>query len=583
MRVLLVALNSKYIHSSLALRYLKAFCSDKPYDIGMREFTINDPKDLIAGEIIRENADIVAFSVYIWNVTETLSLAARIKKIRNDITIIMGGPEVSYDSRRLMEECPFIDYVVRGEGEVTFRRLLECLVEGSLHAADIEGLTFRDGERVIVNDDREPIGDLSIIPFPYDGEHDMGSRIVYYEASRGCPFQCQYCLSSVDKGVRFQPIERVKDDLNRLIQMRVKQVKFVDRTFNCNKDFALEIFKFLIERGGKTNFHFEISADLLDQQTLEVLAGAPPGLFQFEVGVQTTNIDVLREIRRNTSLKDLFKNVTKIKEHGNIHQHLDLIAGLPGEDFKSFAISFDDVFSLRPDMLQLGFLKLLKGTGIKNRQNEYGYIFTDEPPYEVLGNKWISYNDILRLKMVEEVVEHFYNSHRFDNTIEYILARRMDSPFELFEDISRFWEGNGLHLSKHSQKNMYAHMYRYMTKRLGIPRAMVNELLKYDFLLSEKALVLPEPIARIEIPLFKQRCYDFLGNQDNVDRYLPDYRGLASKNILKLVHFEAFGTEALRFIKSGINTDSRDISVVLFDYRNRDKIRGKARAIIVQV
>jgi radical SAM superfamily enzyme YgiQ (UPF0313 family) len=583
MKILLTTLNSKFIHSSLALRYLRAFCADKSFDVRLREFTINDPLDLVTGEIFREGADIVAFSVYIWNIDETLRVARRIKKVKKDTTIIMGGPEVSYDSREVMTLNPFIDFIVRGEGEITFRKLMEYLAEGKGDVGEIDGITFRKGDMVFDNRERELIKDLSTIPFPYQEEEDLENRIVYYEASRGCPFRCQYCLSSTIKGVRFMPLDRVKDDLVRLVKLGVKQVKFVDRTFNCNPDFALEIFRFLIELGGKTNFHFEISADLLNEDLVEVLKTAPPGLFQFEVGVQTTNVKVLKEICRKTSLPLLFRNVMEIKKTENIHQHLDLIAGLPGENMTSFAKSFNEVINLKPDMLQLGFLKLLKGSGIRERAKEYGYIYNEEPPYEVLGNKWMGYRDLLRLKLIEEVLEYYYNSHRFNNTIEYVLRHKFSSPFEFFLDLSEFWEQNGLHLVKHSAKKLYSLLYNYLTGKLGVPVEIINGLLKFDFLLSEKALVLPDPIKKVEIPLFKQRCYDFLGNPDNIKKYLPGYDHLSVKQVYKLVHFEVFSAGEMECIDMIDKKDTGSKIVILFDYINSDKIRGKARASLIEI
>lgn len=581
MKTLLVALNSKFVHSSLALRYLKAFCGDRHGNIKIREFTINDPIDFISAEIFREDTDTIAFSTYIWNVRETLQAARRIKKIREDAVIILGGPEVSYDSDNIMEENEYIDYIVRGEGEITFSELMGYLEGDGRRIEDIDGLVYREGKEIKSNRERRLIDDLSIIPFPYGEDESLANRIVYYEASRGCPFQCQYCLSSTTKGVRFMPIHRVKEDLIKLIRLGVKQVKFVDRTFNCNSVFAMDIFKFLMKTDTDMNFHFEISADLMNDDTLSLLREAPPGLFQFEIGVQSTNAVVLENVKRKTSLSKLFTNVIAVKQRENIHQHLDLIAGLPGEDMASFARSFDDVFRVRPDMLQLGFLKLLKGSGIREKGQEYGYIYTDEPPYEVLASKWMSYGDILRLKLVEEVLEIFYNSHRFDNTIEYILADRFGSPYEFFLRLSRYWGDNGLHRMKHGQKRLYSIMYDYMTAGLGMSGEGVNGLLKYDYLLTEKAFVLPEPLKKTGMPNFKQRCFDFLGNPHNVEKYLPGYAGFTAKQLYKQVHFEVFGRREMEYINMGPHKDAG--AVILFDYSKPGGIRGKAGTYVVNI
>lgn len=583
MNILLTTLNSKFIHSSLALRYLRVFCADKPYQIDLKEFTINDTLEFIAGEIYRENAGIVAFSTYIWNIRQTLAAARRLKQVMGEVTIIFGGPEVTFESDKLMGDYRFIDYVVRGEGEVTFRELMECLVEGRGKIENINGITYRRGNEIIENQDRPMIQDLDIIPFPYCDEASLENKIIYYEASRGCPFECQYCYSSTFKGVRFFPIERVKKDLENLIKLGVKQVKFVDRTFNCNARFAAQIFRFLLEKGGQTTFHFEISADLLNDDLMEILKNAPPGFFQFEVGVQSTNLQVLKEIRRKSSLDRLYKNVEKIKGYNNIHQHLDLIAGLPGEDMISFAKSFNDVFALRPDMLQLGFLKLIKGSGIRNREDECCYAYTHEPPYEVLSNKWMSYSQLLRLKRIEEVLEYYYNSHRVDNTLEYAMKEYFDSPYQFFNELAEYWAQKGLYRIRHSSKKLYVLLYNFMVESVGAPIPVVNELLKLDYLLKERALVLPDPLKKIEIPGFKQRCYDFLNNTDNLEKYLPDYQHLPSKNIFKLVHFEVFDTRGLNVLDEYKEVRDRDRLVLLFDYQNGDKICGKARVEIVEI
>jgi radical SAM superfamily enzyme YgiQ (UPF0313 family) len=585
MKVLLATLNSKFIHSSLALRYLREYCSDKPVDIALREFTINDSMHTVMGEVFREKPDVVAFSCYIWNITGTFTLARRIKQVMRDIVIILGGPEVSFDDLNLMEQHPFVDFIVRGEGEQTFREWLEYMAEGKKGPEGIPGLTFRAKGRIVQNAARGLLRDLSCIPFPYQRDSGLENKIVYYEASRGCPYRCCYCLSSTAPGVRYFPVQRVKEDLDRLISIGVRQVKFVDRTFNCNPAFSREIISHLIQKGGDTNFHFEISADLLDEGFIELLASAPPGLFQFEVGVQTTNPEVLREIRRSTRQEVLFQNVRKVSEGKNIHQHLDLIAGLPLEDMASFERSFNDVFSLEPDMLQLGFLKLLKGSGIRDRAKEYGYVFTNEPPYEVLSNNWMDYGDIRRLKLMEEVLEYFYNSHGFDNTLKFLLHYTCIGPFEFFKRLSEYWEERGLHLEKHSRKDLYTLLYEYCVRCIGAPAAVVNEVMKLDFLSVEKSPVLPLPITRMETPSFKQRCFDFLKNPENIKAYLPGYLGLPAKQVYKMVHFEAFDPCAAEYLPkpSGTGGGGGAHLTLLFDYDDRDKLRGKARIIVVDI
>ncbi len=583
MKVLLTTLNAKYIHSSLALRYLRAYCGDKPWDLKVREFTINDSVHSIFGEIYKENPGIVAFSCYIWNITEILTLARRIKQVMNDVIIILGGPEVSYDAHTLMKRYPFIDYIVRGEGEAAFRELLEHILERMGNVEDISGITYRTMGCVTGNRHREPMDDLSVIPFPYTYDRDLKNKIVYYEASRGCPFRCSYCLSSTIKGVRFFPVQRVKKDLVRLIELGVKQIKFVDRTFNCNTDFAREIFEFLIEEGGNTNFHFEIYADLLDDRLIDLLADAPPGLFQFEVGVQSTNREVLKEVRRIPDQDKLFNNVRRVAKGRNIHQHLDLIAGLPREDMASFERSFNDVYALEPDMLQLGFLKLLKGSHIRGRAKEYGYIFTREPPYEVLANKWMNYDNIRRLKLIERVFNYYYNTHGFDNTLRATIEGFALGPFGFFRELSEYWEREGLHLKRQGRRELYSILYKFCKDKNIMPIAHINELLKLDFLQKERTPALPPIIERIEVSSFKQRCLDFLKSPANIKNNIPEYVNLSQKQIYKLVHFETFDRCITQYISELEPENNGEKVTLLFDYGKRDKLRERARIIAVEV
>lgn len=583
LKVLLTTLNSKYIHSSLALRYLRAYCGDMPWDLKVREFTINDSEHSVLGEIYKEKPDIIAFSCYIWNITETLLLARRIKQVMGDTIIILGGPEVSYDDFLLIKRYPFIDYIVRGEGEVTFKELLEHVLEHRGNIEKIPGITYRTSKGVIQNRSRDLIKELSSIPFPYTFDKDLKNKIVYYEASRGCPFHCTYCLSSTVKGVRFLPLQRVKKDLAYLIELGVKQVKFVDRTFNCDINFSREIFSFLMEGGGDTNFHFEIYADLLNDELINLLAEAPPGLFQFEIGVQTTNPEVLREVRRSPRQDKLFDNVKGISKGQNIHQHLDLIAGLPKEDMKSFEKSFNDVYALKPDMLQLGFLKLLKGSEIRKNAKEYGYEFIQEPPYEVLSNKWMDYNDMRRLKLIERVFNYFYNSHGFDNTLRFIIDHLGLGAFAFFKGLSEYWEEEGLHLKRQSRRDLYSLLYKYCKGKNNLPILYVNELLKLDFLQKERTPALPNIIKRFEPPSFKQRCLDFLKSPGNVKNYIPEYAGLSQKRIYKLIHFETFDPCIIKFVPGLKHRDSKEKVTLLFDYCKRDKLRGKARITAIEL
>ncbi|MDI3256354.1 MAG: DUF4080 domain-containing protein, partial [Kyrpidia sp.] len=402
MKIVLSTLNAKFIHSSLALRYLRAVVEGE-FDVSLREFTIKDDPLRVLGNLVGEKPDVVGFSCYIWNIFETLRIARLIKKVSPATRIVLGGPEVSYDTGEWMERCPEIDAVVIGEGESTFRELLRAWRDRE-DLRRVAGLAYREGNRVRITSRREWIDPLDAIPSPYQGRlDDLAHRIVYFEASRGCPFHCQFCLSSIEDGVRYFSLDRVKTDLARLIDHGVDQIKFVDRTFNLKKEYALELFRFLAEYPGKTVFQFEITADILRPEIVDfVAAQAPPGRFRFEIGVQSTNEETNRLIRRVQRFDRLARTVTRLRESGRVVQHLDLIAGLPREDYASFRKTFNDVYALQPDELQLGFLKMLRGTGLRARAAEFGYVYMDEPPYEVLTNDVLPYEDVRRLKRVED-------------------------------------------------------------------------------------------------------------------------------------------------------------------------------------
>ena len=414
LKILLTAVNSKYIHSNLAIRYIRSYC--KYFDTEIKEYSINDNINSIISGIIYEDPDVVSFSCYIWNIEIINKICSSIKKINPKIITIFGGPEVSYDSADIMEKNKYIDFIIKGEGEETSYQLFSYLDGKENDINKIDGIVYKDNGSIIENNDRELIQELDKIPFPYRDEDDLNNKIVYYESSRGCPFRCSYCLSSTIKGVRFFSIERVKCDLLWFINRNIPLVKFVDRTFNCGKYYR-DILKFIIDNKKNTRFHFEISADLLDGDTIKLLNTAPKGLIQFEAGIQTTNMETLSTVDRHMDFGKLKANLDSIISKKNINVHLDLIAGLPKEDFNSFIKSFNESFTLKPDMLQLGFLKLLKGSNLRESAHKYGIEFNEYPPYEVLKTDSISYSEIDTLKNVEEIVDNFYNSGRFQASL----------------------------------------------------------------------------------------------------------------------------------------------------------------------
>ncbi|MDO6353609.1 DUF4080 domain-containing protein [Caloramator sp. CAR-1] len=484
MKVLLIALNSKYVHSNLAIRYLRAYVNE--FDVEIFEGTINENPFNLSLEIANKKPDVVAFSCYIWNIENTLKICGILKEINKDITIILGGPEVSYDPKNILQLNEYIDFIIFGEGEETFKELLEYVSGKGKDLKSIKGLAFRLGEEIIVNEERPLITNLDTIPFPYDLE--IPSKIVYYEASRGCPFSCKYCLSSTIKGIRFFSLERIKKDLKYLIDNDVKLVKFVDRTFNANKRMAIEIWEFLIQNSKGTKFHFEIAADLLDEDCFEVLKRAPKDLFQFEIGVQTTNETVLKNINRIMDFEKVKNNVKRIMSMGNIHCHLDLIVGLPGEDFSSFRRSFEDVMDIKPDVLQIGFLKVLKGSPISFEAEEYGIKYSPYPPYQVLKTKDLSFQEVVFLFKFEEVFETFYNSHIFDNTIRYFLNKL--NSYEFFSKLTIFLEENNFFKLNFDLNGKTKLLLEFLKKYED--EDIVKSLLIHDYLFTTKKGYLPE-------------------------------------------------------------------------------------------
>lgn len=488
MKVLLTAINSKFIHSNLAVRYLKAFTEDMDYTCKIREFSINDRDEKVLEEIIKEKPDIVAFSTYIWNVEMVKRLSNLIKIVNSDIKILYGGPEVSYDSLNILRELNG-DYLIEGEGEKTYREFIEyCLGERDIRS--IRGLYFKENGEVIGNGNR-PLMSMNEIVFPYNMDENLDNKIIYYEASRGCPFNCKYCLSSTTHGVRFLEIERVKKELQFFIDKKVRLVKFVDRTFNCNFKFSTAIWEFLINAETKTQFHFEISADILKPQELELLRKAPKDRFQFEVGVQTTNDDVLNRINRFVNFSDIKEKVVELLEIKNIKQHLDLIAGLPGEDIVSFKKSFNDVYSIEPEEIQLGFLKLLRGSSMREEAEEYGMKYSPYPPYEIISTKDISYNELLILKKIESMVDKYYNSQKFNNIIK-ILVKCFDTPYDFYLELGNYFDKKGYFDRNIGNSEYYKVFLDFNMEITKLDNKILRDIVKYDYLMFNKRRGMPE-------------------------------------------------------------------------------------------
>ncbi len=542
MKILLVACNAKYIHSNLAVYDLQAYASDYADHIVLKEYTINQQKDDIMRDIYLEHPDVVCVSCYIWNLSFVKELMADLIKILPGADFWAGGPEVSYDAEKFLTENSEFKGVMVGEGEETFKELAGHYVEKNpQNLKNMTGICYRDGDQIIHNGWRQ-IMDLSSIPFIYKDLSEFKNRIIYYESSRGCPFSCSYCLSSIDKKLRFRDTETVKKELQFFIDNKVPQVKFVDRTFNCKHDHAMAIWKYINEHdNGVTNFHFEISADLLREEELQEMSTMRPGLIQLEIGVQSTNPDTIKAIHRTMDFEKLKGIVDRIHSFGNIHQHLDLIAGLPYEDYDSFRHSFNDVYALKPQQLQLGFLKVLKGSHMMEMCKEYGIVYKTQEPYEVLSTKWLDYDHVLKLKTVENMVEVYYNSGQFQNTLEY-LENFFQDAFSIYERLGSFYMEKGYGDVSHTRMRRYEILLEFLEDVPEISMDQVKDQMVYDLYLRENLKSRP----------------GFARDQKPFERQVWDFR--KREKVAKNAHVEVFA----------------DGTVLLFDYADRDPLTNNA-------
>ena len=582
-KIVLAAINAKYIHSNLAVYSLKSYAqacfvmpgskenkeskesagsgscteSDGPY-IEIAEYTINQQEDAILEDLYKRQPDMLCFSCYIWNISMVEDLIRETAKILPDTEIWLGGPEVSFDAPAMLEQFPEVKGIMKGEGEETFA----ALVSGE-NKSCLKGIAWRNEKGEIEDHPWREVMDLDRVPFVYGDMKEFEHKIVYYESSRGCPFSCSYCLSSVDKKLRFRSLELVKQELQFFLEHKVPQVKFVDRTFNCSHRHAMEIWKYIREHdNGVTNFHFEISADLLTEEEIELMGAMRPGLIQLEIGVQSTNSDTIREIHRTMQFDKVAEKVKKIQKNHNIHQHLDLIAGLPGEDLASFSASFDDVYRLHPDQLQLGFLKVLKGSFMETRKKDYRLVCKSSPPYEVLSTKWLSYADILILKGVEEMVEVYYNSGQFVNTLR-LLEEEFTDTFALYESLSRYYEENGLHMINHSRITRYEVLFAFIKACVEKNVENYRQMLILDLYLRENVKKRPEFAGEVSVD--KQKASAFYEKEAEERRYLKGYEGYDKRQLRKMTHLEQING-----------------NLYVFDYRNRNVLTNQASVFWIE-
>lgn len=554
MKVLLTAINAKYIHSNLAVYSLRAYAGKYAQQTEIAEYTINQTMDDILSDIYRKKPDILCLSCYLWNILYVEQLITEIHKVLPKMQIWLGGPEVSYNAVSVMEQYPQVTGVMCGEGEETFLELMEYWNQERESLDTIKGIVYRENGTCRQNPPR-PVMDLSKVPFVYDHIEDFQNKIIYYESSRGCPFSCSYCLSSIDKCLRFRNLELVKKELQFFIDHEVPQVKFVDRTFNCKHSHSMAIWTYLKEHDrGKTNFHFEVAADLLNEEEME--------LIQLEIGIQSTNPETITEIRRKMNFEEVKRIVKRVQEKGNVHQHLDLIAGLPYEDYERFAQSFRDVYALHPEQLQLGFLKVLKGSYMHEKTEDYQLLYQDRPPFEVLSTKWLSYDDVIRLKGVEEMVEVYYNSGQFVNTLR-LLEEEFTDTFALYENLSRYYEENGLHMINHSRITRYEVLFAFIKACVEKNVENYRQMLILDLYLRENVKKRPEFAGEVSVD--KQKASAFYEKEAEERRYLKGYEGYDKRQLRKMTHLEQING-----------------NLYVFDYRNRNVLTNQASVFWVE-
>lgn len=572
MKILLTAVNSKYIHSNLAVYSLKVYHdahSDRKDTVELAEYTINQLQEEIIKDIYKKQPDVLAFSCYIWNIELIHRMICELKKILPDTDIWLGGPEVSYDAKEVLKNHPQIKGVMIGEGEQTFCELAACYENFDKNCEKellkVRQICFRSQTGEIVATPYRELMNMDELPFVYQDMRVFEHKIIYYESSRGCPFGCSYCLSSVSRSVRFRSLPLVFAELQIFLDAKVPQVKFVDRTFNCNHERTLALLHFLrTHDNGVTNFHFEVAADLLNDEEIRLIRQMRPGLIQLEIGVQSTNTDTIREIRRTMRLEEVREHVARIKEKGNIHQHLDLIAGLPYEDIKSFRKSFDDVYSMRPDQLQLGFLKVLKGSYMQEMQQEYELRYKDEPPYEVLSTKWLPYSDVIELKGIEEMVEIYYNSGQFTHVVE-ALVKNYASAYQMYQDLWQYYEEHDYMGIQHRRSARYEIVLDFVKEKYPEQADVMRELLTYDYYLRENAKSRPEFAG--EDATDKRFVRAFYEEEEKERKHLLGYEQFDRNQMRKMTHLEYFPHMG---------------KMLLFDYKFRNPLNQEARTCMIK-
>ena len=576
MKTVLVAINAKYIHSNLAVYSLRSYARTFGYEPELLEFTINQQKDQILKGIYEAKPDLLCFSCYIWNLSYAEEIIEDIKKILPEVTIWAGGPEVSYDAPKFLKRHPEVDGIMCAEGEKTLTELINYYEIGKSQGESLDGINgivYQENKTIHQTPLRD-IMNMDDLVFPYEDLKDFEHKIIYYESSRGCPFSCSYCLSSIDKKLRFRSFSLVEKELEFFLAHKVPQVKFVDRTFNCKKSHAMAIWNYIKEHdNGITNFHFEVAADLLTEDEIALIQTMRPGLIQLEIGVQSTNEKTLAEIHRKTDFEEITRKVKAVQKGENVHQHLDLIAGLPYENYESFGHSFNDVYALKPEQLQLGFLKVLKGSYMAEAAEGYGCVHKAKPPYEVLGTRWLSYEEILKLKGVEEMVEVYYNSGQFQKTIramEYLF----ETAFSMYEELADFYEKNGYNEVSHTRIRRYEILQEFLQEKEA-NLEYFKQLMIFDLYARENMKTRPQWAN--DLSAYKMQILDFYKKEEENPKLLTDYQSYQARQTIKMTHIEVFTYDVIN------ENEEKGAYPVLFDYKKRSPLTNDAKAVFVQL
>ena len=576
MKTVLVAINAKYIHSNLAVYSLRSYARTFGYEPKLLEFTINQQKDQILKGIYEAKPDLLCFSCYIWNLSYAEEIIEDIKKILPKVTIWAGGPEVSYDAPKFLKRHPEVDGIMCAEVEKTLTELISYYEIGKSQGKSLDGINgivYQENKTIHQTPLRD-IMNMDDLVFPYEDLKDFEHKIIYYESSRGCPFSCSYCLSSIDKKLRFRSFSLVEKELEFFLAHKVPQVKFVDRTFNCKKSHAMAIWTYIKEHdNGITNFHFEVAADLLTEDEIALIQTMRPGLIQLEIGVQSTNEKTLAEIHRKTDFEEITRKVKAVQKGENVHQHLDLIAGLPYENYESFGHSFNDVYALKPEQLQLGFLKVLKGSYMAEAAEGYGCVHKAKPPYEVLGTRWLSYEEILKLKGVEEMVEVYYNSGQFQKTIR-AMEHLFETAFSMYEELADFYEKNGYNEVSHTRIRRYEILQEFLQEKEA-NLEYFKQLMIFDLYARENMKTRPQWAN--DLSAYKMQILDFYKKEEENPELLTDYQGYQARQTIKMTHIEVFTYDVIN------ENEEKGAYPVLFDYKKRSPLTNDAKAVFVQL